>query len=778
MANQIPGGVSFQLFDAPQAPGDIPIPTAVGGGGAATAQLAQTLDRFSQRAGRLADAADAARGAEEGAQAAFDPEFRRREDNSVYARAFNRAGSQVYLARLETDARQQFEALSTEFGHDPEALGTAFTGFIEEQLQSPALQQSALVRAEYLTMAERARLPYERQAARATLAAERESQLASANDWLSTRLNALDRTAREAGLDETADAVLAGEVESLERHLVGMGPQEAFSFNGREYGPSDERAGIMSPVEIERALRTAGTAIAEGRVLGAFSRVDGLAPQRAFLDQFRSDVADNDARYADLDRSAITRMENAMAREISRRETAQRAAQRDVERRINRAMEGLDDIADAGLAVGGGRFEQLAREAEAIGDGDLAYEAREAGVIAANVEWAAGQPPAQLQEMINAERTRLRGQEATPFEARRLAAMERTLGEMNAALNSDPLSWAVRAGVADVPPIRMEGEDGAPSMEVLTASIAARAGTAETVAQRYGIAPRFFTGEEADTLAVQAQTGNLSRMAISQAVVDALGEDAPQALAQIAPNDPLLAHLGGMVSVGATRAARDAETGLRLSETEGFQSRVPSPSAIASGGRTFQQVQAGILGDVDRDQPQNAARARIAAEHIYNARAVRQGVTEFDGELYAEALNEALGAVRVHDGRGRAVQFGGVAQHTATGTLFGIGGQRHTVLAPNWLRADRFEDVVHSLTEEDIAALPAPPVDARGNVATPQDIRRMRLVSAGPGQYLLVNGDPSLGGAEMAMTPEGEEFILDLNVLRTRIAARHPDWVR
>ncbi|MEP3073788.1 MAG: hypothetical protein ABJQ26_13435, partial [Maricaulis sp.] len=591
------------------------------------------------------------------------------------------------------------------------------------------------------------------------------------------RLNDLDRMARQAGLDETADAALSGELAAMEEALLAYGPREAFSLGEREFEPDAERAGALSPEEIARQMGSARRILASGRVLGAFSRTDGVAAQSEFRDAFLADAEATDGPYADLSRQDINAIDAAMSRTIARgqAELDRQIAAR--ERVLDRALRDAVEVTGEGLPLGADVFERIAREAEAIGAADLAAEAREGSGLAQLADWAWTRPLAELEALENEQRARLQDAgSATPYQARQLATLGRVRTQLQSGLANDPLSTAVRAGVAEVPPLNMLDEAGMPSMEILTQSLAERAATARVVAANYGLAsPRYFTGAERRQLTEAVGAGDVERFAMARSIVDALGPDAPQALGEIAPDEPSLAHLGGLLTAGATAAAEDMARGLQLREVDGWESRLPRTNDAAAGGNTLAEIQLAFFGDMGESLPETAAAVTLAAGNIYDARATRQGLTrdDFNRDLYERALNEALGAVFLSDGR-RQVQFGGMGEMDGRG-LF---GRDYPLIAPNWLRADRLGDVLGGLGDDDLAALPARPRDGVGEPLTAQALRGAYFLPAGEGRYFIGFGRRNAVNPTVALDEAGAPYELDLAALRGRISTQHPDWVR
>lgn len=777
-ANRRAGGVELARFEPLTVDQSPAIGTPAGSTAGDIERIGYRMRSISATIGRVADERAAREGAEAGAAAGMDPEFRQLERNTAFARNFDRVGSQVALGQLETQARAEMETVFQEHGNDPIALGQRLDQLRGQLEATSALQQSSVLRAQFGQMFDRNRIVYERQASRATLDAAQASARAQIQTENTARLNALDRMAREAGLDAVADAALTGEMAAMETALVAYGPREAFSIGGETFEADDNRAGALSPEQIAAQLGAARRTVASGRVLGAFSRTRGLADQVEFRDAFLADANDPDGPYPDMTRQDINAIDAAMSRTIIRAQREidrQRARQ---ERALGRALRNAVDVTGEGLPVGADVFEGIINEAQAIGAGDLAAEAREAAGLAQLADWAWTRPVIELEQLENRTRADIEAAgAASPYQARQLQTLSSVRTQLQSGLNSDPLSTAVRAGIADVPPLVFANEAGEPDMGVFAQSLTERAATAQAVAANYGqVTPRYFTAAERRQLGELIGAGDVERYALAQSLTDALGPQAPAALAELAPDEPLLAHMGGLLTAGALPAAQDMQRGLQLRGTDGWESRLPGATTVLAGGETLPEMRRDMLGDLGTRLPETAAQASAAANEIYNARATRRGLTrdEFDADMYRRAMNEALGAVYLSDGR-REVQFGGLAEIDTNGWL---GGGKYQLLAPNWLRADRLGDVLDTLSEADLDALPARPHDGRGHVIEAETLGSAWYIPAGENRYLIGFGRRNAENPTVALDEAGLPFVLDLGHLRSRIAQAHPDWVR
>lgn len=721
------------------------------GGGQAAASVSGAFARLSQTLGRAADAADLRAGQAAGAQAGFDPEFRRLDQNTAYARAFNARGAQVYLARLETEFRGRMDETYLQHRADPAALEQAVGALREDYLSSGALSEDAELAAEFAGAFDRAALGYTRQASRARLNLDESEARAAAGALATERLNAIERLAMQSGLDAAADGVLAGEMTAFQDMLAAYGPQGAFALNGVEYDADPDRAGAYTLEQIQSLLVAGETRLESARVLGAFERTDGLEAQRAFRAQF---IEDADAgAYASMDMDRRNAIAGAMDRQIRAAETQREAQRRDLTRDLDGLIDDAVDAAAAGLPFEIG-FDALASTAlEQIGGdegAELAQRAREGAALARFRASFETLSPAEMERDIQAERARLQSG-ASAFEVSRVQMGERILADARVQSQRDPLAWAARSGRAGLEPLDLSGADA------LAGSVRRRAGQAEAVAAQFGAPVRYFTRAEADQITSALDAPDADRLGLAGALIETLGpERGARALSELADGDWELGHVGGLVSVGAGRAARDLDEGVRLRREASEQGgRAPSYLPPSSQREPVQRDQ---LGDVSRTLPGEAQRFIQAADAIYEARARRNGwgndAVNRDG--YVRALNEAAGAI-YEDGK----QYGGFARVSGA-----------TAIAPNWLRADRFDDAARRILSGELGETPAL-YAADGSQVEPDRARRYRLYSVGGERYRVYVDETTF-----ALDETGQPAEINLNRWRAPLATVNPGWVR
>jgi len=353
---------------------------------------------------------------------------------------------------------------------------------------------------------------------------------------------------------------------------------------------------------------------------------------------------------------------------------------------------------------------------------------------------------------------------ATPEMSARYKAGITFQNRMDAALKNDPLSWANDQGVVKLQPLALNGTDA-------PAAWAGRVQAAKAAAQRYHTAPRFLTAAEEDALKVQLANGTPDqKLGIIQTLAHGLGSNVTSVFARLAPQDPSFATAAGLALQGGAHiaTARDVLAGQHLLNEKGSD-LAPSSSVRGQGtkgastgwfgGYNSATIGAGGVRQAFSLVPDEGGRVLSAADAIYAARAARTGLNAKDNpdaadELYARSAQEAAGAH--FDANGR--QFGGISTYRG-----------HPIVVPPTVAADGFEDVVHHLTESDLAhaSVTGAAPDLKGHA-----VSDLWLVSAGDGRYALSTTDPATGDVTPIRDRGGKPYRLDFLTASAALRAR------
>ena len=342
--------------------------------------------------------------------------------------------------------------------------------------------------------------------------------------------------------------------------------------------------------------------------------------------------------------------------------------------------------------------------------------------------------PGELQNTLNSMANGMEGIGGegidTQLEADILNSGRALLRTMNERTQSDPLSFAAQAGHIRFTPLDiMSGDANA------AASIAERRDQARTAAAIYGVEPKFLTNEEASVFANLLKTSDrLARMQFLTSVAQHFGNDAPDVLAQVAPKNPELGHIGGLLLLGRTEAANEALEGMDLIKQ--------GNKAVNFTPTNTQPVFSTAVGSALVYQSEARAAAFAVAEAIYTSRSFDKGLDDFDEGLYLDSINLA---------------FGYNAQ-TGKGGLQSV--RDYTVLAPSQLDGEDLNDMLEAFTPESLAANTGQDI----NPALAESIaenERFYLAVVEEGKYYIVAGEPGSDQFRYVTDTSGNAIIVD-----------------
>lgn len=676
------------------------------------------------RIGQMADKAAASEGELEGRYAGLDPEFRTRRDNTIRGTAFDRAGLQTAETRLKSSLEAGFEAAWQKHGTNPTKLNEA----IAAQTQGMLSGAPDELRPELGLLAQRKGLGLMRQAQRDLVTRTRTEQAASLQEELQRSLRGVHQRAYALGLDEKADAAIAGDFAALNKTLGRTG------IDGKP---------LVDPKKASKLLAAAQEDVTEARLLGAFERLPTTEAKRRFLQGFENDFSGSKGLAKNFDLDGFRRVGGMLQSELRRAEVAEDRA----ERVLGGEVKKIASMAEKGFAP---RAEDLAGlKARIATSGSPELDAALAGAEDV-LRWqqsARRSTPEELDAFAMAGRDRMRKDGARPAEVARVEVAEKLADEARRELKQDPLGWADRVGIADVPALDVEN---------LPASVSDRIATAEAVAKRYNIAPTYLRPDESRRLSATAAKGGDQLIGVATAIAQTAADKAPAIMAEIGKEAPTMAFIGGhVVQSGVTPATRDAADGIAMMRNEGFKRLAPE---IKEARRLAVEGHAGALNGMPRAE----AAAIAATNAAYEVRARRRGLGDFDGELWRQTFSEMMGQRDVN-----GETYGGVA-YSQMGWL---GRGSGVVIVPPDVKQDGFRDLIETIRIEDFGA--TPPTYPDGRPAPIAEIRRANLVQDGAGRYAInIGSDEAPVGLK---GQDGKPFVIDLNHLKPVLKKRRPD---
>jgi hypothetical protein len=633
--------------------------------------------------------------------------------------AYNAAAIDIHQNRLQTAMLGQIDALSVQHQGDPAGLTEAIEALRQGYVQElPPAQAAAMTQS------------FERAKVGAVAGAVREYQsqlesqnLASFEEAIEARTQSALRIASKAGLDERSDQALAAELDQIDR---------------------DIDASPMTPLQKSRLKRETRTGAMGARVLAGFENLTDPAARAEYLKAFETDWQDGEGYGGMVDAATFQTVKTQMMRQLQADEVAadrRRSA-------LEKSIDGQVSFLKKGYPVDPRRRAAIAAEVAATGDEALAANLDFLDNLSSWQSAHLGAHPSVVEAQIETLKARIQREGMSEAALVTLDVMEGLHKEMTAGLKADPLTWANRAGVAEIVPLDFSDQAG------LAVTLSDRAATAEAIGKHYGAAPKYFLPNEIDALQKQVESDPLQLPAVVSALREGLGRAAPAAFAEISADAPVLAHVAGLyASTGDQKLVVEAGEALAMRRVEGYKANLPTPAKL-HGAATVD------LGGALQLWPTARTAAIETATAIFERRAMRMGIDASDfGEtsparqLFTQALDEVLGA-RMVDG----VKHGGLTMVNGVETV-----------APVDMPADDLEQLVWNLSADDLI-FQADLGTANGVPITVDQLRGGKLIASGPGRYRVALGDPWSDDPRYVPDAAGGYFQLDVDMLRrTRV---------
>lgn len=700
-----------------------------------------TFARLAGEVGRLADRAAAREGALEGTLAGLDPEFRPRRDGTIRGEAFDAAGIDIAKSRMTTRIYQRAAEIADANPENPAAIVGGIDQAIGEWGQSfPEL------RAHAVSIGERLKVSYAREATR-TLDArlKRERQETTADD-ITERTRSLGRATAAAGLDDTADKVIAGELDELRQTV-----SEAV------------KRGDMTAAAGARTVKQAERTAAEGRILGAFDRLPGAAARQAYLDGIDDAYAKGEGAWSMLEASDVLGLKAKMSAALRTEGVEARREATAAGNELNALVKSIED----GYAPTDDQLASLRARAAQANDPKVSERLAAVEGFMSLAADARRMTPAELDGAISRMEATIRDKGASPDVLRIRAGAQRLLTTMRAEIGRDPLGWADRTGAMPVPAI----DFAAPGADTAMRDRVARA---DVISERYGSRPTYLRPEEKTVLTRALNAGGETMMATIDGLAAGFGDRAPRVFAELSPEAPMLAHVAGLAaSGGSRRLAVDVADAVALRSDPNTKERPKSPAEIRAAGDAAFSLASDVYGEAFGANGGARLAAESTAKVAFEARVVRGGLDpklkEKDSQVaFRQTLQEAAGATFAG-----GVQYGGVGEHDPDGYWAG----RYKVVVPPRVRADRFTEVVDAITDADLApagdrADRAAATPAAGLTAA--QLHAAHLVAVSPGRYQVAIGDPAGDDPQWVTALDGRRWILDMNAMEPSLRKRVP----
>ncbi len=742
-APELPGGFGLQRAFAQAgnvsasslgaaADGSNGVPEAYG-------HAARVLGGMADEIGKVADQARQTEGTRQGALAGFDPEFRPKNENTLFAKAYDEAAVHTYKGQMSVNLTGQMEKAYDANKDDPAALNEAMSQIKQgwQENIDPSLAPHVLPHFE--ATFNRHAISLNREASRNQLSRAREEQLATVQDETAMHLRSVEQQAYRLGLDATADDVLAGEVGAMRDRLGQKGA------DGRQ---------ILLPSMQARLVRDAEQNIAKARISGAFDRLGGLDEKQAFIDKIENDYRAGGNKLLDgFDPQHYETLVSHLYSQAKRQELGSAQAKRE----ITKGLSAQRSAAEQGIPLSDGDRTKLQASVAMSGTPDQFDEFNRSTATLALVKQLNVTPPDQLETFARKERQRLArvGVDRSEWEFNRLKLVDTYIANQKEQLNSNLLGVAAKHGVAKVDPLDLGSGEG------LGKTLAARIPDAEHAAEFFKRVVQYFTPEEKAELGAIGRQGGQQLIALSAAIVQGAGDRAPKVLAEFTKDAPEVAVIGQLAANGGSEAViKDAANGIHLRHMgKDFKANAPGEAELRGPAND-------VIGDSFRGNEEAQSTAVGLANAVYEVRSRQKQLQDFDEGVWKQGLREVLGE-RAIGGE----KVGGVA-YQQPGWLWG--GSQPVLIPPNMKQA-KFGQVLDALTMDDlVASNGAKPIDSKQRDMTLAGIRAGRLTAVGDGQYMIQTGQDEQGRREVVYR-DARPMVLDLKALEPKLRARRPD---
>lgn len=666
-----------------------------------------------------------------------------RNDNTIYGNAWDESARETHVWRLKAAIGGELAQAAIDNPDDPGALAGAIAKVQDRYAGDPAFADPQMRESLTRYMVETSQADMLSARAKAATKA-REAQTAAVFEGLTSQQTTIERQGIALGANPAGDKIMQREVEKGLRSI-----------------DSALAAGSLTPLQATTAKQQLAETAATSRVRGVYEALPTPQTKEEFATGLIADWTAGKGPLAKLSYETVKSLSDALFSDargaIGRQTTTQKVEATQLEHLID------DDIASIG-ASGKGLDPASGLTADRVTTllGGEKLAAWQQARATATRMWQATsgmetQSAAEISTRLAtyAAAARAGGPGATDAAAALAAASERATAILKER-KEDPLGQANRAGA-----IKLEAIDFS-TPDALAASLAKRRSDAIAVAGLTGERPTYFQSTERAYFARTLGENPAMLAPFAMSIVSTFGKDAPAALGEIADDMPVMAHAAGVtLTTGDNSVATDVGEALSAKKLGLFKAKMPEEGKIATAAGAY-------IGGALAFVPKLNASTMATASLLFEADANRMGfdpskISDENGPAHASllrAVDRALGA-RTLGG----VKYGGVAEVNDFSTV-----------APPDMPAERLQELVEGINEEELAALP-PIRTANGVPISAKQIRAAHLVAYADGRYRVMLGDPSGVDPQRVMGKDGKDWILDihrLDALRRRATGAQP----
>lgn len=694
-------------------------------------RIATSLSGLARQFGQMGDTFAAIEGRRAGASAGNDPDFRPTGAMTIRGRNFDAAGISSYVANLDAQMRSDMQDVYQAHENDPDGLKGALDDLKTLYERDHVFEE---ILPTFNADFERARIGYQNRA----LDNFNADRKAAAYGSLIERLNELSTTRSRAlaSLDPHDPAA----VDMLVDMTGAIGDEYDRAVDGE----------LMTPA----AAATAKIADRRSAAVNFYTRQAGEIGTPAELETFRGDLRQRHAagELVGIDGEGFAVLESNLQSIANRLETEGRSARSTLKKQIDSHV----DRVAAGLSPPADEWQQILLAANGVPGGEEVVALGEAKLRVAEV--IRDQPLPSARATVDGLRRSI-ASDATPAGAELVGFAEKQIETETQRVGTDMLGAAERRRlISEIVPLSLSAEGVG---EGLAGEVSARVAQADAVAEAVGRVPQYLRPAEVADLKTLAATNPDAAIAAAAAIIEGGGAAAPDILKQLDSQARALSAAGVvMANGGSIEASRDILLGSRAPEGGG-QWPTLTPTTRGRIGRE-------VLGLAMVAQPEDTLRTQEAAYNIAKVRIAGNGtdprvdVTAAE-QVYRDALAEAAGAVTVG-----GEQYGGVADYST-----GFFSFDKKVIVPPAIKASEFSNVVKSIRDEDLAALPAPPETEDGRAYRARDLHHALPVWTALG-YMFSLGDPTDDDPRFIRGADGNPFMLDIEAMIPELRRRVP----
>lgn len=699
--------------------------------GEADATIFAVASKLGDAVGRFGDELAQAEGRRAGEIAGADPAFRPTGGNTLRARAFDKAGSDIYVANAQ--ARFQTELTDAFMANKDDPSG--FVAASKKLLST-----------------------YERDHLYPEVTGYFRAFAANAT-------NSLRRTALSNFEDRENDRAFGGMIDEFQSRDRSIGAILAAN-------PNDPKADILNDDDVNARILAIEARVARGAISATqgakmkakveeegasrllLARANALTSPEA-VEAFR---AAQKQRFIDGKIAGLTGFDTIDAT-LAKRAQALRAGQQKELTGLNRDLEDFIDRARDGWAPTSSEWMLMRKRAEALGEPGAQLIAQ------AEIKLQLGQqtgalPFDQAEIAVGRIEDEARASGSNPAAVDAAKHARRVLDTRRDNFARDQIGTGEREYQFQAGSIDFR----APPAD-LAAAVSARVPAALTIAQTAGRKAVWLRPEEREAARAALEEGGEKALGILESLVAGGRQFAPQILAEIGDGAPALAHAANvMAQTGDRSFARQVVDYQRAQKAAGGQ----LPSAAATD---VDKIMRDLYGTaLTGYSVAEVAATKAAAIAWSKVEFSRRGIDPKNFADSEDVLREAFQRARGQTSQA-GVTYGGIATQIVAPVFFR--DTKAQVQAPRNVRTDMFDKVIGAITNEDIAALANPPVTKKGDVLQAKALRahEMRAVEGG---YAF----GAIDSATKAFTPlrgrDGKIFILPWSEIEPRLRSRMP----